>query len=643
MDGANEPSPKRKRLSYACNYCRQKKTRCDEQQPSCRNCRIAGVACITTDKRRAGVVVSHRRRQSRLESQSMNTPESQPEPSPVPSTRNRPVPTQCWDRSAWQSGRLPMIPRCGGASMFEIMTEWLDLAFYRLRVPAPYSALQSTAVAPRPGISLPQTAPTLPSAEDLRVFIDRYLDTFHHIFPFLSAADLSELGEMVSLQSASHQALTYLVAIVGLMMETASSQSKPTISAYIEYINNLLGHLVVERSLRSVQAIMLFAMVLRSADRIATAWDVLCLGVSMAQSLGVNQGSFPRSPESTQSHDTWWCMYVFEKILAFETGRTSMVWDRELSRFFRQTDRPEQPEHSPFLSTYKHTCVSLANTLHEIQDRAAGAWRREEWTPQSVEEAIEEKITTGGELATLLQKWWEELPSEYWYVIPWSQVLPADTISPGPAAVADRGASQRLAFLAFYYHHATIMLNRSVLLIETTEMQEVIERHASEKPWRHRIANGGRVCVEAARELVKLTVALVDAGLPSYLTTLTTPLIAVYTLAVHIIRERHSLLVRSDLELMKAAIAVTSHHYQQLENAQDVDDVLTALERYAAECIQGQTPQPFETATGGEGFSSLISLSQTDSAIANSVWGPSALDWAGWDWTDLSHLLESAD
>lgn len=49
--------------------------------------------------------------------------------------------------------------------------------------------------------------------------------------------------------------------------------------------------------------------------------------------------------------------------------------------------------------------------------------------------------------------------------------------------------------------------------------------------------------------MIKLAVAMVDLNLPTYLTTLTSPLPAVYVLAVHIIRERLSLLVRADFEV----------------------------------------------------------------------------------------------
>ncbi|KAL6229814.1 hypothetical protein BDW75DRAFT_245400 [Aspergillus navahoensis] len=86
---------------------------------------------------------------------------------------------------------------------------------------------------------------------------------------------------------------------------------------------------------------------------------------------------------------------------------------------------------------------------------------------------------------------------------------------------------------------------------------------------------------------------MVDSGQPTYLTALTSLLSAVYALAVHIFRERRSLLIRSDFELMKAAIEVIRQHYRQLDGAQRVGDVLSALDTYTAECLDGRVPLAF--------------------------------------------------
>ncbi|KAL3433653.1 hypothetical protein BDV09DRAFT_205202 [Aspergillus tetrazonus] len=484
------------------------------------------------------------------------------------------------------------------------MTEWLDLAFYRLRIPAPYPAPYPAPAQPAASASVPvsvlQSAPDLPPGPERRILGERFLQTVCSVFPFLSTNEVYSLCDPGTdpARPVSGQALAYLIAATALM--AGDAQPQPALAVYLSYCNSLLGHMVAERSRQAVQAILLLAISLRSCDHIAWAWDILGLGVSMAQSIGINQ-------TQSEPDSTWWCLYVFEKILAFESGRASMIWDRELLRPVQVAEEDEPGKR------YRQACISLANMLHELQDRAAGAWRREEWLPQTVDEAIEEKVHTGGELATLLEEWWGCLPAEY----------------------RTGSFSQQSAFLTFYYRYALILLNRSVLLIEKSEIREVTDRYASGRPWQHRLANGAGVCVEAAREMVKLTVAMVDSGCPTYLTALTSPLSAVYALAVHILRERHSLLIRSDFELMKAAMEIVRQYYRRLNGAQQVDDLLSALETYTADCLDGQLPPAF-----GSGSIESSPLGDRDLQLA---WGPSALDWAGWDWNDLSHLFENGE
>jgi hypothetical protein len=107
-------------------------------------------------------------------------------------------------------------------------------------------------------------------------------------------------------------------------------------------------------------------------------------------------------------------MYVFEKILAFELGRPSMVWDRDLSGTLAGSV-PIEVQHDSDQQFWQAS-ISLANMLHELQERSAKAWRREAWLPQTVEQAIEEKLQTGGELLILLTEWQQNLANDLKYV-----------------------------------------------------------------------------------------------------------------------------------------------------------------------------------------------------------------------------------
>ncbi|GME47762.1 putative transcriptional regulatory protein [Neofusicoccum parvum] len=56
--------PKRKRLSRACNWCRKQKVRCDESLPSCLNCRLRNLHCLTTEPKTGAEIASTDRKHS---------------------------------------------------------------------------------------------------------------------------------------------------------------------------------------------------------------------------------------------------------------------------------------------------------------------------------------------------------------------------------------------------------------------------------------------------------------------------------------------------------------------------------------------------------------------------------------------------
>ncbi|EPS27292.1 hypothetical protein PDE_02235 [Penicillium oxalicum 114-2] len=661
MDSQPDGARKRIRLSFACNYCRSKKTRCDEEQP-CRNCRLAGVECITTDKRRAGAVVSSRRRTiAAVTSANAKSPSHQDTPPTPESHASTSLPSvvaagagagavshgqgqgndrprlwsQCWGREGWKTGRLPLMPRFVGASTVEIMTEWLDMALYRLNGPKIHAL--SPVVNDHFAAEIPEKSPPLPPPREIQACIQAYLDTVGELFPFLDSSilEVESIGEALDrskqTSSASHCALVYLTIAAGKMAMPTSEDSTSLISSYIAYCNSMLGHIIATRNLKSVQAVLLFSMVLRSCDKIAWAWDVLATGVSMAQSIGINQirGSIAGSAISisdNQEYRTWWSVYVFEKILAFELGRPSLAWDRDLSGSLASAP-PSDPPNDENQSFWRAS-LGLANMLHELQERSARTWRRETWLGQTVERAIEDKLQTGGELIVLLSEWQRSLP---------------DHLKHGSTSLPGSCNGARAAFLAYYYSLGMMLVHRSTLLVDQNELREVVERFASDKPWRQGLLSGPSMATESAREMIRLFVPLIDSGTPNYLTLMTSPLAAVYALAVSIIREKRSLLVRSDFELMKAGMQISRHYYQKHGTVTNFDDIMLDLENHLSHLLEAPVPTRLEMTSLSSSNpifnDSVLEESAQFSSLAPS-WGPSALDWVGWDWNDLSHLFQ---
>jgi predicted membrane chloride channel (bestrophin family) len=77
--------------------------------------------------------------------------------------------------------------------------------------------------------------------------------------------------------------LLYLITILGSMAKPQASHQ--SLSASLAYCHTLVGHLLLQPALESVQALLLFSITHRLRDQLSQAWDVLTLANSMSQTL----------------------------------------------------------------------------------------------------------------------------------------------------------------------------------------------------------------------------------------------------------------------------------------------------------------------------------------------------------------------
>ncbi|KAK1992841.1 hypothetical protein LX36DRAFT_715051 [Colletotrichum falcatum] len=239
---------KRRRINFACNYCRNRKTRCDEQKPSCRACIAAGIECVTTDRRRPGVEVQRRetkRRMSRASSSSLahyppadktcaRSPrggsEAVVEPADAPSGGVRrghddddgggggggsdgndkgpaaagvadPTgqPAAVVDGAAGEGsssqpppakyqGKLPVVRASRGSNSVEILGDWLDLAARRLGIQQ-RRGLPSDAERPRPDrvrLLLSSEPLPFPPRDAAHRLASGYLDGANLVYPLVN-------------------------------------------------------------------------------------------------------------------------------------------------------------------------------------------------------------------------------------------------------------------------------------------------------------------------------------------------------------------------------------------------------------------------------------------------------------------------
>lgn len=247
--GTGRPA-KRRRINFACNYCRNRKTRCDEQKPSCTACTAAGVECVTTDRRRPGVEVSRRetqRRSSRASISSLPTPTSSRRfHSPLVSRQNAglgedqvddtasaeigspPGGSSTYDRdlrnepghiaesngsvsmtSTWREdearptdpgrtkfqGKLPVFIPCRGNNSVEILADWLDLACRRLglhhRSGLPSSPRNQPPIR-RTALMLSSEPCHFPPADISQLLAANFFDGINVLFPLVNRDQCEE-------------------------------------------------------------------------------------------------------------------------------------------------------------------------------------------------------------------------------------------------------------------------------------------------------------------------------------------------------------------------------------------------------------------------------------------------------------------
>lgn len=455
------PTPKRKRLSYACNYCRSKKTRCDEQFPSCRNCQLAGVPCITVNKRRPNALVQNRRkyRPSPSTERSLDTepqrvtalvsPETSgispssvgglesstaPAQSRLPSPGSIPEDVHEWSTPSWDTKHLPVMPTRVGSSILQMSMQWLDLAFSRLQIPYTSPARVSL----RPCLSGPSTfyeypirnvEPSLPPLDELHRLVELYFKVYHPVYPFLDRHFIFSLLDEVSDRNqqtkrvhgngrAARSMLLYLIITLGSLASPQISHS--SLNSYLAFCHTLVGHVILQPVLDSVQALLLFSITLRLRDQLSQAWDVLTLAISMSQTLRFAEISdhrqfSDRSLLNTETciSRTWWNLYVFEKFLAFDSGRKSSLQDSKLASFGKIDSKNLSENQQTPKQSYKYSIVYLANVLHEMQHRSWHTWKKESLETTSEGEARANKIRAAGEIDTLLCDWRGNLPPQY--------------------------------------------------------------------------------------------------------------------------------------------------------------------------------------------------------------------------------------
>ncbi|KAM6527621.1 hypothetical protein FALCPG4_008675 [Fusarium falciforme] len=572
---AGAGSTKRRRLNFACNYCRARKTRCDEQQPSCQACLLAGVPCVTEDRRKPGQWVQRReagkgpdassaRSASPLEEHRAADADNCQASSPADSRTTSIIPLARPEMTGSESGsqaqdgastaqtvnnRLPIWCQSEAANSFEILTEWLDLAFHRLSIPyrvgvnqGTESGASNTTPNPRHGLVQLQpsrTVPDIPDAQTVEKLIQVFKEEIHAFFPVLRL-DLARAEALQACQLSANTNQTetidlnllrtlLLIAAGGFHQQEQKDFTKHTLTL----ARDSLGHLIGSVTIDTVEVLFLFSVCLRLNDELASAWTTLGLCISLAACLGLHRPSAKHSPVSQHRHPVWWAIYSYEKFFSFQLGHMSSIPDEGYDN--------HDDINSNWANTKPHEFVlTMARVLSKVSRRCVEARRKEDLASnRDLEAAIKEKVHATGESLLMLVDWAEALPQ---YIRPTSNSLP---VSQDDEAIA--------SFISLYYHNAILMVSRNCLLISNLALHKAVEIIAKGSPWEHVIRNGQYLVASSARKMVHLLAENEGARRPALVPCYFSPLHAFYVLAICILKQPDSRVSRMDQSLLETA------------------------------------------------------------------------------------------
>lgn len=460
--------PKRRRLNFACNYCRSRKTRCDEQQPSCYACRVAGVTCVTTDRRRPGTEIERREAgqrsttepgtpiADRSEAESRRLVEHIPQQvhiDPGASVRHQ---TRASDANGSGSrqfvrrisdqdrindtrssvehqtshvpfqGRLPIIRQHAAQSLVEILTGWLDLALYRLgRSSSDIRPLFRPKRVPR-SIATPIVTPQpLPDHNVCIALLNEYFDMVNVVYPLLHrerTLNLMAYAQQHGLGSFIERHGLALLVQIYLALLLATYTCRDLLSPeYIEntgaYCKSAYGHILSNGDTDAAVVAALTSVNLRRKSHDTAAWAML-VQTSLATTSIVPTRSrhlpeiIPNLSKLSQDERVWWILYCQEKISAFELGRAS--------QFPAIRKRPRLAANSfsedcPASDISFAIIASLATVLDDISSRCirVSAQEEESVSSEDLQAAVFAKVQVTGECQMELFQWAESLPVEY--------------------------------------------------------------------------------------------------------------------------------------------------------------------------------------------------------------------------------------
>jgi hypothetical protein len=419
---------------------------------------------------------------------------------------------------------FPLLPRFISGNSIFLLDQWLELAMARLGASVPFSSpghgsmfLHRDAQWLERFTAVPSPV-TVELAPDLASICAEYEDSIGQLFPIAGRdSHIVAAGSLRGLLGRLLRAVTH-AKYVHKQTTLATDTMRDAMAQ--------LGCLLVWNSLDSIRALLLMTLLCRGHDQGELAYHIIALAISMAQTLGLHRSQKDGRETAIAELRVWWSVYILEKIICIEAERPSSLLHEECN----QIEPPDLADWPVF-----GAAISLAKVQNQISEKLLRSRRSEEAVSSDVNDLIWQKLQLVGELDKLLMRWKEALPLK---------MQPSQYIM-----YSEPSRLIGIAFLALQFEQAQFLLHRNALILSSEATTTVLDVNSELSSYGHRLRNGHKISYMAARDLVNILNFSRDNNAVSILDTLYTPLLAVYGLAVHIIKNSTSGMAMADVQV----------------------------------------------------------------------------------------------
>ncbi|KAK7959705.1 uncharacterized protein PG986_004559 [Apiospora aurea] len=615
----SQPAPKRIRLSLACTACRKRKVRCDAETPKCRNCRLRGDVCQTTDPRKPEAVVTRKwpAKTSRLLAdqglaadggdargqQNGKSPRDDGESVPDVETEtpqaltNIPVSflTRAYRASTKERGgersledaespdivvntdeSSHRVKYLGGSSL-QCLCIFVDL-FLKQKGLGPVSQQFRFGMRHVEEFALPiaVSRPNLPSIDVLEEHVRVFFRRIWPLFPVVDHEPLmTDIHRLLSLQSTPSNraeparslesaiqpsdapALVSVYLVISIAADEAAGSITATGTQFLDAAYSFYGHVAALPYIGSVQAALLLVIALRGRGKEGQGWHLLGQAIRTAHSIGLHR--------HISTHDTRPRRGTAEPGYKADLQLHGRLWWTcySLEKLMEmETGRPSaiaDYDCDQVLPRQKYAA-------HEAPDYF-GIWVSLSQILGRISEHIYRKRATSsyvlfnetGKLDKALTGWASSLP---------------ESLRPGQeTSVLDHHGDQQhiAAFISIHYYQAQITLFRASLIFSAQSYADEVRLYPNSlsATTQARLLQSQNLAIAASRNLAKQVLDLADGSVNSHIFTPTQPFLAAVVLALNILRSPRRRMARADLELLSEATGYCEDQYRRLRQDPD--------------------------------------------------------------------------